>query len=428
LNPNQSKAEESMSEMLQSKRELFLLQLSINLVNDEVLKLENFLSEKKESIADNEQLLAYNTENFKRTAEESDRKTQKVIKDVHNINQRRLEKLKEVRRFNMQILETRGSIRQCKGILEESLQFSKFLNSMTPFEWVTDQKRDKKERQEKRRYERIIRRQEGWRIENAKKVSSLKVKFEQDLKKITKHRRDRGKQEKARENYLAVLDRLNKEDPPAYEDEPITSSDDEMPMYFTKPEQLMDIIALLEKENIVLIQRIQASEQTAEALKMAYLETISAIDSELKGLHLKIQMQKENTAKAESIKLGTLISPIKSCDSETDKAFEILRRNMKHVCVECGLNDNSSISSIQSMLMEIESRQEHILASLAAMPAEYVKKSEKEREKKRKEWKRLQNQKQQRKAQEEKNKKYLERSLQPPRKKIGPPVSIILYW
>jgi len=428
LNPNQSRAEESMSEMLQSKRELFLLQLSIDLVNDEVKKLECFISKKKESIADNEQLLAYNTENFKTNAEKSDQKTQKFIKDVHIVNQRRLDMLKEVRRLNMQILETRGGIRECKGFLEESLQFSKFLNSMTPVEWVIDQKRDKKERQEKRRYDRIIRRQEGWRIENAKNVSSFKVKFEQDLKNVSKNRRNGGKQDKARENYLAELERLNKEDPPAYEDEPITSSDDELPMYFTKPEQLMDVIALLERENIALIQRIQASEQTAEALKVAYLETVSSMDSELQGLHLKIHLQKENIAKAESMKLGTQIPPMKSCDSEIDKAFEILRRNMKQVYVECGFNDNISISSIQSMLMKIELRQEQILESLAAIPLEYVKKSEKEREKKRMEWKRLQNQKQQRKVQEEKNKKYLERSLQPTRKKTGPPVSTILYW
>jgi hypothetical protein len=59
---------------------------------------------------------------------------------------------------------------------------------------------------------------------------------------------------------------------------------------------------------------------------------------------------------------------------------------------------------MQSMLM---AHQEQILASLAAMPVEYVKKLEKDREKKRKEWKYLQNQKQQWKAQEEKIKSTL---------------------
>jgi hypothetical protein len=423
LDPNETSVEETMSEVLQSKREQFLLQFSINLLNEEIQKLENIISDKKESIADSEHLLAYNIENIVKIAKESDQKAQEVINDVPIVTQRRVEKLKEVRSLNIQILKTLGSIRERTRILEESLRFSNFLSSLTPIEWVTNRNQDKKERQNKRRYERIIKRQEGWRIENAKNVSLLTVKFEQDLKSIAKVRRNRGKQDMNREKYLAELEKLNKEVPPSCEDEPITSSDDELPMYFTKPEQLMESIALLEKENVLLIQNLQASEETAKVLQVACEETVSSIDSELQRLRFTIQMQKENIAKAESIEIGTQLSCTKILDSETDRAIEILRKSMKQLCVECGIHYNNPISSLQSMLMVIETRQDQILASLSAMPAEHVKKSEKEREKKRKEWKRIQNQKQQRRAQEEKNKKYLERSLQPPRKKIGPPVS-----
>lgn len=428
FDPNKAKVEENMSEVLQSKRDLFLLQFSINLVNYEIQKLENIISEKKESIADNEHLLAYNTENFVKILKESDQKAQEVSNAVQIDTQRRVEKLKEVRSLNIQILETLGSIRERNRILEESLRFSNFLSSLTPIEWVTDRNQDKKERQNRRRYERIIKRQEGWRIENAKKVSLLTMQFEQDLKNIPKIRRNRGKQDKNRENYLAELERLNKEVPPAYEDEPITSSDDELPMYFTKPEQLMDSMALLEKENVLLIQNLQASEETAKVLQVTCEETVSSIDSELQRLHFTMQMQKEKIAKVESIEIGTQLSWMKNLNSETDRAIELLRKNMKQLCVECGIHYNNPTSSLQSMLMVIETRQDQILASLSAMPAQHVKKLEKERGKKRKEWKRIQNQKQQWRAQEEKNKKYLERSLQSPRKKIGPPVSTCLKY
>ena len=70
--------------------------------------------------------------------------------------------------------------------------------------------------------------------------------------------------------------------PPIYDDEPITSSDDELPMYFTKPHQIVDVLAALERENVSLIQTTQEADQAAEELRLAHMETSACLGSKFK--------------------------------------------------------------------------------------------------------------------------------------------------
>jgi hypothetical protein len=423
-----SGALEKSSEGLQSKRELFLLQFSINLIKDEIRKLEHSVLDKKESIAHIEQLLAIDTAKMNRFLKESDERTQDAIRNVHKGTQLRLEKMKKVRKLNLEVLECQEGLKKHEGILEESSAYSNFLDIMTPMEWVKDRRHDKKERQEKRRRERISRRREEWKVENAKAICEIQAKVEEDLKKVAKPRRHRGKQEKTVEDYLAELERMKKLEPPICDDEPITSSDDELPMYFTKPHQIVDVLAALEKENVSLIQTTQEVDQAAEELRLTYTETSASMESKVQYLYFKIQTIKEKVAKVEAKADSAHRLEMISYESESNRALEQLRKNVKQVYSKCGFSDGDSNISTLSMLVEIESYQEQILEKLAAIPDEYVKKSEREREKKRREWKRLQNQERQRRAQEEKNKKYLERSLQPPTKIIGPPVSTCIKY
>lgn len=46
-----------------------------------------------------------------------------------------------------------------------------------------------------------------------------------------------------------------------------------VPMYFTEPQQLMDIFSALEEQNLFLIQNSQETEHTLEELRHAFAET-----------------------------------------------------------------------------------------------------------------------------------------------------------
>ena len=76
------------------------------------------------------------------------------------------------------------------------------------------------------------------------------------------------------------------------------------------------------------------------------------------------------------------------------------------------------------MLSEIEAKTEDVLSIISTMPEEEFKRADKAKEKKRREFKRAQQQKIQEKIQEERNNKAIERSLQPPKKRVGRQVKL----
>jgi hypothetical protein len=49
--------------------------------------------------------------------------------------------------------------------------------------------------------------------------------------------------------------------------------EEEVPMYFTEPQQLMDIFSALEEQNLFLIQNSQETEHTLEELRHSFADT-----------------------------------------------------------------------------------------------------------------------------------------------------------
>ena len=60
---------------------------------------------------------------------------------------------------------------------------------------------------------------------------------------------------------------------PMVDEEPLTSSGQELDMYFTEPRQLLDIFTQLEEQNLFLIQNSQETEQALEILRQDFSET-----------------------------------------------------------------------------------------------------------------------------------------------------------
>ncbi len=80
---------------------------------------------------------------------------------------------------------------------------------------------------------------------------------------------------------------------------------------------------------------------------------------------------KEKIAKVEAKVDSTHTLEMFIYESESDRALEELRKNVKQVYSECGFSDGDSNISTFSMLVEIEFYQEQILEKLAAIPGEY---------------------------------------------------------
>ena len=78
-------------------------------------------------------------------------------------------------------------------------------------------------------------------------------------------------------------------------------------MYFTHPQQLLNVFIALEEQNLFLIQNSQETEQALEDLKTSYRETRKKMDVKTTSLEeniqeLKIQIAGEEGKKAQLAK------------------------------------------------------------------------------------------------------------------------------
>jgi DNA anti-recombination protein RmuC len=84
---------------------------------------------------------------------------------------------------------------------------------------------------------------------------------------------------------------------PKLEDEVVDLPEEEPPMYFKEPQQLMDIFSALEEQNLFLIQNSQETERTLEELQHAFKETKSSMESRTGQLSDQIsELQAQITA------------------------------------------------------------------------------------------------------------------------------------
>ena len=271
----------------------------------------------------------------------------------------------------------------------------------------------------------------------------VEAKREQQYNDEYRHPRELNKEEEEEEEEIKLVI------PPAprLEDEVVDVPEEDVPMYFTAPQQLMDIFSALEEQNLFLIQNSQETERILEELKHEYSSTRSSMDGQMAALQAETDaLALELTVHENSLKLlrnkrvasasvpETQSSTVAIDDgtraftalsdhvhSEKESMLSILNSKVRKVYELCGFDANSKPSTLY-MLSQLESKLEMLLQETEEIPDEFMVRADKEKEKKRRELKRAQQQEQQEKQQEERNRRAIERSLQAPKKRNGPPV------
>lgn len=214
-------------------------------------------------------------------------------------------------------------------------------------------------------------------------------------------------------------------------------------MYFTEPQQLMDIFSALEEQNLFLIQNSQETEHTLEELQHSFNDTKVKMDAQTGVLQQQIDELKQQIGNEDNRVKTLLNKRLANSDSaasltdkkdsktvsianaggvssqqEKEKLLSELNSKVRSVYELCGF-DASSKPSTLFMLSQMESKLEVLLQDIENMPQDYVIKAEKEKEKRRRERKREEQQALQVRLQEERNKRAIERSMQAPKKRIG---------
>ncbi|KAJ8598195.1 hypothetical protein CTAYLR_005519 [Chrysophaeum taylorii] len=441
---------ENMADFIAKKREMFLVQMSLDTKREEISKLEEKARTKEEALKKSEQMLEEDAIRFDTFLKENDKKAHEAIKRAEKETRLKTDKVQEIKRLNQQIQMVSSDMSKHKEALEDCLKYKDFLDGLTPESWFEQQRAIKRQRQEKRRAERVRRNKERREKRQAEALLAARSSQEEEAaaatsdeatttttttttattrtttttttnKKKTPKKPQQPRKissaEGARKAAAAVaIDPLESED--------LESSGDELPMYFAQPQQLLDIFTQLEEQNLFLIQSSQETEQALEELKQNFEATKRDMDGKTKLLKENIDDLEAQIA-AEEHKAHQLRSRLHARAGETqgrqEKMLVQLHEKVKDVYQRCGF-DVASHPSTLFMLSELEAKLENLLEQIESMPEDYILKEEKDKEKKRRERKRAEQQALQDAQQEERNRKSIARSLQAPKKRTGRPI------
>ncbi|KAJ1477717.1 hypothetical protein T484DRAFT_3001829 [Baffinella frigidus] len=327
-------------------------------------------------------------------------------------------------------LQVKSEMAKYEESLEECQAYKKFLDELTPQEYVQEQiakhEDEKRQKVEQRKTARVLARErEDRQLEddfNAEMEALRNVKGKRpDQKLLAQKEAEFEDAKKLRSKDRAKLDSEDQRW------DPDGGQAFEVPMYLTRPQQLLDIFAALEERNLFLIQNSQETEEQLEELKQKLQVTKAKMDEETEQLTSQIENLK-NAISGEEAKAAALrerANPLKgqSEEHDTEALLAALNRRVTEVYERCGFEADPSLGTLM-MLANVEARLEEHLSAMEKMPQDEVDKAEKEREKERRARVRAEKMAAQKKQQEDRINKSIERCLLPNPSTLNPTPSI----
>ena len=165
------------------------------------------------------------------------------------------------------------------------------------------------------------------------------------------------------------------------EDEEDGEEEEELELYFTDPQQLLDIFLELEEQNLSLIQNSQDTEEALEEMKQTINKTKIKMEKETELLKKQIaslndeirsEVEKETDLriKASYFAYGEFKQ------EDQDKMLLELNKKVEDVYVNCIGSNEANISTLQ-MLTNIENKLEELFQKIETMPPDKVEEAEK---------------------------------------------------
>lgn len=236
IDPMPTAKKENMTKFIEKKRKMFLLQMALDTKKFEIKKLERKAEEREKKLAIEEAALIKDAHRF------DDYLTENDINAVGAINRADVEqknkaiKQAEIKKLNARIQSIQNDTAKLDEQLANCEKYKEFLDELTPPEWTAEQK-------------------------------------EKIRREMTKERLMMG------------------EDP-----DDIVIDDDEIEvkeMYFKEPEQLLNIFATLESQNLFLIQTSQEVEEQLEQIQKVYRNTQTEMSAEAENLQSQIDQLRQ---------------------------------------------------------------------------------------------------------------------------------------
>ena len=352
----------TVSELISKKREMLLLNMKIRTQHEQIEKLHQQLKSREDALKSKEASLDDSIQRFDLLLKETEERARNTQRLAEKETAKRVKKQQELSVVTNQLQAVQSDIARHTNALDELHQYKQFLDSLTPPSWSDDRLADKRKRQHQRRRDRINARKEAFQKEQQE---IPKQKAEADA---IENRASSARRRTRKTAVEPIQPEEQKTIPtPDFEDEPLTSSDEECPMYFERPAQLLDQFTDLENENLLHIKMVQERESYLRTLKSKIKELTEDLESKAdvscSECVESIDAPKQNLGDGQSSRRNY------------NRTQAQLAEKIEEVYQACDRGTSTSTSlDLLFMLSEIEATMENLLSKIEEMPPAWVAK------------------------------------------------------
>ncbi|XP_060239727.1 cilia- and flagella-associated protein 100 [Meriones unguiculatus] len=426
---------ETLNAYLKRKRTMFLLQYALEMKRNEIQRLEMLAIREENRLKRADKALEKDAALFDEFLRENDRNSVQAMRLAEKESKDKMEKIIEIRNVTTQIMNIKSEISKFEDTLKHYKVYKDFLYKLSPQEWLDGKKRPTLKKS-KEPIECIKETSTvtlpGEKGLNTRSKTALPWKDVQNVK-TSKPARTLNTStstqslpkvgQRSQASLFSELDsKLSSTMAPPQDD---TDSDgEELALYFTEPQQLLNVFMKLEEQNLSLIQNTQEMEETLDDLKHTLKNTQIRMDREVELLKqwintIMVSISKEEETAAELELKARVFHFGEYMGDQQDKVLESLNHKVLDVYRNCvGMQQEASLGTVQ-MLAVVEHQLNELLENLERVSPAKIEQAEKAKERERRVRLREEKLKVQRQLQEERLQRARARAQAEIKKKRG---------
>ncbi|XP_043742885.1 cilia- and flagella-associated protein 100 isoform X2 [Cervus elaphus] len=381
-------------------RQMFLIQYALDMKRSEIQRLERLAAQEEAELERAEKFLEKDAALFDEFLRENDRSSVQALRTADKESKAKMEKILEIRELTTQIMNIKSEISKFEDMLQQYKVYKDFLYKLSPKEWLEEQEKKrlalKQAKEVVEAFKESLLLSVGDRGSETKgKLSSREGQSPRKPAKLLQVMRLRqalsatvsqqqgtlpsvssGVESERSSSTLPVQDDLDSDD------------GEELELYFTDPQQLLDVFTKLEEQNLSLVQNTQEMEEALEELSFTLKNTQTRMDREVNQLKqwittLRMSIAKEEETAAELELKARVFHFGEFKGDQEDKLLESLNCKVLDVYRHCvGGQQESSLGTVQ-MLATIEHQLDELLENLERVPPARIEQAEKAKEKER---------------------------------------------
>ncbi|GAB5568354.1 cilia- and flagella-associated protein 100 isoform X4 [Prionailurus iriomotensis] len=322
------------------------------------------------------------------------------IQEAEKETKAKVEKILEIRDLTTQIMNIKSEISKFEDTLQHYKAYKDFLYKLSPKEWLEEREEKrlalKKAKEvteppiENTLHSTIRDKGPGTKGKTGSREGQGPKKFWKFLQVAQLGQIPSNTLNLQHRSQASVYSGLNAKgsDSTTTMTEDSGSDGEELDLYFTEPQQLLDIFTKLEEQNLSLIQNTQEMEETLEDLNCTLKNTQIRMDREVNQLKqwvntLMTSIAKEEETVAELQLKARVFHFGEYKGAQEDKLLESLNRKVLDVYRHCiSTQQESNLGTVQ-MLTIIEHYLNELLEHLEHVPQVKIEQAEKAKEKER---------------------------------------------